>query len=682
MDIFYAKKPHSRPVGKTAPAVLRVRAFRALALCVMLAFFVAAPLAASCVKIPDPPPPQPEPEVVDDPRDTLFTILSRENKHTTSLGIKRIKEFYAAAAEPGLFSRLLSSQNEIDVNLTASVSDAVISGGGEYADFVSRLLRDASLSVKCANDPATMNGMTNIGVMLSGRKLAGADILVRGGERFAIRSEELYPTYLALDYPDLMKILSDATKNDELNKLTYGSIFSLDEKLAALPGLTDVNQERSEAMMKSFVDKARDAVVKDSVTIENDVTLEGAAGRRYKKVSVALASEDLRQLLTALAQAARDDAALSALIKEKYAVIYGYASELADLGIDLGPPLNSLPPVESIEGTLQSSFAAFEVMLGSAEGLPVKAVKLELYVNGTVLECVNMDFWTAPEGTATGTATSTATGTATGAGGASAGGSGANAGGSGAGEPAFSIRLRSLDEPDGRRQDLLAAAFGAPGAEKSAVSINSELNADKNGGLNTIDVSLSGPVFANGINHINMICERGRKAKSFTLSTGMTNAAGAEMPLMRFKSAVAENENGSSYNISAELDLNDSKFLTRSRAAGGGPGDAGKGDADAAGTGTAVKNGANDAGDAGDAGKGGADNDGSPAYAVSIRCEGRLTFAQVDIPPLDDENILPLTQESFYDGTINAIYDDFYANLIRFASANRQLLSLYGFPGF
>jgi hypothetical protein len=80
---------------------------------------------------------------------------------------------------------------------------------------------------------------------------------------------------------------------------------------------------------------------------------------------------------------------------------------------------------------------------------------------------------------------------------------------------------------------------------------------------------------------------------------------------------------------------------------------------------------------------GGAETGGGVSeFALSVRCGGRLYFKEAEIPSLLDEEVFTLVQDSFYDGAFEKLFNEFFANLIRFASANRQLLGIYGFPGF
>jgi len=86
-----------------------------------------------------------------------------------------------------------------------------------------------------------------------------------------------------------------------------------------------------------LLDKLKDVVSEENITLEQNAPVDAAPGGHMKKLSVSLASDDLRRVLTALVQAARENAALLALIKEKYAIVYDCITELIEFGIGADP---------------------------------------------------------------------------------------------------------------------------------------------------------------------------------------------------------------------------------------------------------------------------------------------------------------------------------------------------------
>ena len=372
-----------------------MRNFFRTCLCSALLLALLLPLAASCAK-PEPPAP-----VEEDPFEIFYDALSSDNKFTSNIGLTRLRDFYLAGSPVALLTKYASSQATINLDVSAAIDRAVFDGNTEYADFITKFLRDATLSLNMRRDPVKRNSVTNVSVALTGQKLAGADIIVENGERFAIRSPELYPTYIALDYADLIKIISDATHNAAIGRLSSDNIPSFSDELIKIIQLTDISADQIKTVTKPLIDKSKSEVAKENITIEDGVPADGLPGAAYKRVSLSLANEDLRQMLTVLTQTAKDNGALLALIKSKYSIIYDFAGELDDLGIDTGGFLSGLPPAESLDSLFQTSFATFESMLETSAGLPIKAVRFDIYLDGNVLTSMQLDIWTVlPDGVA------------------------------------------------------------------------------------------------------------------------------------------------------------------------------------------------------------------------------------------------------------------------------------------
>ena len=634
-----------------------------------IVLLIATLLSSSCTKPTQEDDNTAEPPTViiekkEDLSEAFYAILNSENKHTSNLSLDKLREFYSGGSIAPLISKLAASQSTAEMNLSATVDRAVFESetrnaespdaGNPNADFIAKLLRDASVSIKCSGDPSSRDSMTNIALVLSGRKLVSADLHITAGERFALRSEELYPNYVAIDYSDLMKIISDATHNETLGQLPYDSLFAISGKISKLFAIANVKRDQTAQIKKPFIDKMKDTAAKENFTIEEGVSIAAAPDKKFKKVSVSLASDDLRQMLTVMAQAAKENTALAELIKEKYTIFYDFIGEMADLGLNFEQFLNSLAPVESIDGMFQSSFAAFEAMLGSAEGLPIKAVKLDLFVDGAVLNCVNISAWTKI----------------------------ANAPGTGdsalpeaaqpdsvwivenSGEPAIFVSLSSIDGGDKIRRDSLVAEIADAGGGKNKIKLTSELGAAKNGGESKLEAVFDGPAFMNDFPNFIFKFTRDGAVKSIFIQTDLREADGGLFPLMRFNGELKESGNGNSYEFGAELALNDINV----------PGSGSVSNAVDALSASKAVNALSASATPWQAG--GSD------YAVVVKCDGTLAFGRAVIPYIDEEGMLLLDQDSFYNGVFESVAKAFQNNLILFVSANRQFLSSYGAPGF
>ena len=613
------------------------RMIRSAALLLAVLTAMTAFITLSCVKEPErQQTTTTKPVVIEDTYDALYQILSQENKNTSAFGLKQIRDFYSAGTPFAILTKSLTSPNALDLNLKASVDRSVFDEDAEQADFIVNLLKDASVSIKCAADPKKKNGAVNVEVILSGQRLAGAELLTEGGERFAVRSPELYPNYLAMEVDDFMKIISDAAHSNAFRQLTQKNALTVNDRYLKIIGLLEIGQERSKSILKPFIEKSRGAITKDNVVIEHDAEIEGIPDKKFKKVSVSLVSDDLHRMLTAMVQAAKENRELTALVKEKYAAVYDYLAELAEIGLDPGLSFDGMPPAENIDGMFQSTFAAFEMMLDSASELPIKAISLDLYVDGFVLNCINFKVWMneTPE-TAAGSQSDSKTKESQSDSKAKESQSDAGDGdGAFAGEPALSVWINAYELQGGRRVDSFTASFGEAGGATSGVSLNSELIAGKNGGTNVIILSLDGPAFYGGISSVSLNYEWDRKRKSLKLTTALSDDNGEKFDVTGIKGEMTESDGGNDYEFTAELNFNDPKAPT------------------------------------------------SSGYAASIWCDGRLSFKQAEIPAIDYEDSKFINQDSFYDGTFENIFNEFYSNVVRFASANRQLLGLYGFPGF
>ena len=556
---------------------------------VLIILMTVAPLLSSC-GIPETP--AIEEEERENPHDTLFNILSLENNYKNEINLKNLRDFYAAGFPADLPGRLAATPSYADINITADIDASVFGEDDAYAGFATRLMKDAKLSVNAARDPASKNSKANVTVSLAGQKLETAEILIENGERAGIKLEELYPRFVTLDYGVLMAIISDSTKNAALSRITFDNISSLTEKLVSFLRSADTGGGRSALIKKPFIEKLSDAISDERVSVEYGVTVDGAPGTAYKKVSVTLANDDLRQALTAFVQAAKENTELLALLKEKYAGFYELAEGLADLGFNPDQYVESLPPADGIDALLQSSFAAFEVMLGSADSLPVKALSIDFFLDGAVLHCIDANAWTNTPGD---------------------------------GAPDIIINIRSLDDGAGVRTDSFAAAFVTDSGDKNIITLLSKLEADKNGGVNEISAEMSGPAFDGAVPDIDVSFSWGAGRKAVSVDSYFNGEAGKPEPALRFSGEMVDNDEGDGCGFNAEL---------------------------------------------------------SVFGLIAVNCDGALTFGQSPIPSLRNEDAVYLTQDSFYDGAFEAIYNEFYINLIRFASANRQLLNLYGFPGF
>ncbi|MCL2058579.1 MAG: collagen-like protein [Oscillospiraceae bacterium] len=729
----------------------------------VLVFLFIMPFISSCTKEVELPPE----EVVEteNAHETLFNILSSENGHSSNLSIQHIREFYIGGSSAALFEHLAESPMVAEANLTVSADRAIFGDDALYADFATTFLRDASLSIVSNRDPSTKTSFTNIGITLAGQKLAGADIYIDDGELFCLRSAELYPDYLGLNYPDLLNIVSDATDNAALSNMSYDNLFLVQEKYMDLLGLLYTDSELMDSVTGPLIDKLRDAIADENITIEYDVPADGMPGGAYKKVSVSLANDDLRQVLTALVQAAKENTALLTLIKGKYSVIYETIAELADIGANVDPQMLGLPPIEDVETFFQTSFAAFEVMLGASAGLPVKAMSFDLYLDETILKSVDIKAWTSlPEIRAGGGAVAGGAEGGAGAGGAvntgdaSNIGDQGNAGGDGspgsqggddpagadgadgsvntafpnsvyiinnAGEPDLHIGLKSFDDGEDRRLDSIIIMFAGDGGDKNTLSVVSVLSseiADESGGTavssgrtavssgrtavssgktGVIDFTLDGAAFNRNIPNTTLSYTWDDDNQSLSLYSRARDASGHETPLLHFQGELtvlqpADNGNAATFGISAELGMNDvDAFLAGQSTDAAAEATTGAASASAAeatsasASGSASESASGSAtasetisGAASGAASNAAPAPGSADFTLSVRCEGQLQFGAADIPPLMEDEYYLLVQDSFYDGTFETIFNEFFTNLIRFASANRQLLSLYGFPGF
>ena len=661
-------------------------------LSVLLVLLLIAPLVSSCATSEPPP----VVEETEDPHEALFNILASEKNHTSNLKLKPVQDFYINGIPVDILAKFGETPMTVELTLKASVDGEVFTEDAEYADFAAKFLKDSSLSINSKRDPPSKNSVTNFELSLSDQKLASAEILIEGGERFSLKSDELYPKYIALEYPELMKIAADTAHNPVLSSIPRENFFILQDKYIDLLSLADIDADRFKSATKPFVDKLRDVIADENISIEYDVAVDGLPGSGYKKVSAGFASEDLRQLLTALAQAAKENTALLALIKDKYAVFYECVVELAEFGIVDDAYFSGLPPVENIESLFQSSFAAFEVMLGSTAGLPIKALLFDFYLDGTTLKCVHIGAWTdLPEtspadgaGVGAVTAVTTATGANT--------TTFQNAGATGqngeappeeetqpsslsviksAGAPSISVDIKSFDDQDKWRNDSLTIIYDSTDGEdgeddvnsengkdgkdgddgvkgkngddgvKNTISLYSKLSADKTGGENILTASFTGPALSHKIPNASVNFNWDSTSRSLLFITGFLDASGKEEPLIRFNGSMTDIDSGG-FGLSAEFGFNDPDVDMPKKTAGG------------------------------------ADQDPDSPYAVNVRCDGRITYGQVDIPSSQGEDVLLLVQDSFYDGTFETVFNEFYENLIRFASANVQLLSLYGFPGF
>ena len=631
--------------------------YRMLYLIAALTLSIVMLLVSSCA---EEPPPVDETE---NPHEALFNILYSENNHTNNLSARQARDFYANGFPSDIAATIAESPSTIDIKLTASADKSVFSAGAEYADFAAKFLRDSSLNINSKRNPVSKDSITNIGLYLSGQKLASADILIEGGERFSVKSEELYPKYIAMDYADFFKILADATQINFFSQIPQYNFAIFQDKYSDLLNLTDISADRIKTVVKPFVDKLSEVIADENIAIDYDVSVEGIPGAVFKKVSVYFASEDLRQVLTALIQTAKENSALLGLIKEKYTIIYDGLAELAEIGIIDDLYYNGLPPAENIDNLLQSSFAALEVMLGSASGLPVKALAFDFYLDGTVLKCARIGVWTVlPENANAGIAPS-----------AEAAGAPANAGqlntasGTGggtpleeisqpgsasiiqnAGNPAMTIIFKSFDDEDKWRNDSLSVIYEDENGEKNTVSLSSKLLADKSGGSDILNASFDGPALDNRIPDISVNFDWDNRERSFTFITGYRDSAEKGEQATRFSGNFTDSGAGG-YDFTFELGVDDPDF---------------------------------ESDDGSDNNTDSNINNTRASYAINMRCEGSVSIGQTEIPAPEGEDVYYLVQDSFYDGTFENIFNEFYANLIRFASANRQLLSLYGFPGF
>jgi len=649
---------------------LSKKTFRIIAIYMTIIILLSAMLASSCGKTEPEPPTSTMPSTTEATKavelhhGTLFNILSSENGYKTNISLDRVREFYASGIPKDLYSKFNSEQSVVNLNLTASAGVCVFEAGAEYTDFILNLLKDASLSLEIKRDPRRKSSAANAAISLSGQKLAGADIAVSEGEHFAFRSQELYPKYIALDYPDLMGIIAGAADNPSIGQISYDNLSSLQDKYFKLLTLADIEKERADAVVKPFIEKLKDVIAEENITAEKAAAADGVPGDAMKKYSVSLASDDLRRVLTALMQAAKENAALHALIKEKYAIIYDCITEMTELGVSVDPAFSGFPPVESIEGVIQSTFAGFEVMLGSVAGLPVKAVKIDLYVDGTLLKCVNVQAWTKlPEPVQA----ANAGGGAGNAGGNAAANAGGGAGNivsnagpgatpvdvalpssveiiDGAGDPAVQIWLKSYDA-ENQRNDSLEAYYINDLGEKNEFSVTSALAAGQKGGDNKIEAIFGGPAFDGRFVNASLDYSWNETDKTLLLNTRYSGEPDDANRLTRLFLSLKAGADGG-YELASELDMNDPDAVRRQM-------------------------------ESGEAGSGSC-----PDYAIGVKCNGTLKFAQVELPGIPDGDVQKLVEDSFYDGTFEKIFNEFYANLILFASANRQLLSLYGFPGF
>jgi len=619
---------------------------RVTIICAALIIALVAFVAPSCT------PPEIVEEKVEDPRDTLFDVLLSENNHSSDLNLRRVREFYSGALPRELPAKLSANQASAEISLTASLDRSVFDEEAEFADFVLKFLKDASVLIKSSWDPVTKDNMTNIDVVLSGQKLAGADILFDGGERLGVSLRELYPTYLTMDYQDLMIIISEAVNIDSIGQLSFDNLFALGGRYVDAINLALISDEQANTVLKPFIDKLKETLAMENVEIARDVPIPGAGGPDYKpdgtytRVTVSLADDDLRRVLTALVRTAKENTALHALIREKYSAVYGLVMEMAEFGL-INRNVSGLPPVEGIDGIMQSVLNALESMLGSPTGFPIKAMAMDLYLDGAVLKRTDIGAWTTlpeieneppPE-----------------AGGADSGVQAASGNPDNtavpvgvdyaalikkAGAPALQIILQSFDDADGWRNDAFYASYINEKREKNEISLSGKLAGGDDKGESILNAALNGPAFDGGITGLTFNYGSEGIKKSFMLRYGARDSSGAERPLTRFYADYAVDDAGDGYVFNAELDVNDPNAVS------------------------------------------GVINAPDSAYAVGLRCGGRLAFGPVEIPPLQNENVYMLDQDSFYDGTFQAVFNEFRSNLIRFASANRQLLSLYGFPGF
>ena len=702
---------------------------------------------SSCAK-PEPPVEEVV-EVAEDPHAALFDILYENNGHSANLHLRRVRGFYTDGLPSELPAKFSASQSSIDIKLTASIDSSVFGAGAEYTDFIMKLLRDASLTVNSRRDPVLKNSITNVGISLKGQRLASADVLVEGGERIGVSLGELYPTYITLDYIDLMKIISDVTHIDALGKVTYNNVLPIGYKALELFRLADINKEQTNAVTRPFYDKLSDVLSPDHITIDygaglerNDGAIplhfaegEGGAGfggfgglggangagvegdgdifslqglnniadsaeNGYKKVSVSLASDDLRHVLTALVQTAKENAAFLSFIKEKYAVIYDFAVELNGFGLVMDPAFSDLPPVEGVDYLLNSLLSAFETMLGSQASLPFKAMAFDFYLDGTVLKSVDIKLWTSlPDGDGSASGVQIVgddgnrpAGVGAGTGAQIVGDDGNRPVGAtevtpesrtvnsvsivqNAGPPTLHITINSFDGKDGKRHDFTTVAFVGSEGEMNTITLSSRLAGDGAEGVNIIDAVFEGPAF-DGVPSVGLVSGSSGAARAFSLYSYIKSPQGADRPLLYISGNLTEAEDG--YLFTSGLGFNDPVAMN----IGGAGGMRGIG-ASAASTvsGASTASAASTSATSASASAQNAPEPDNP-YIINLRCDGRLTFGPAEIPLLSDEDVYPLVQDSFYDGTFEAIFNEFYTNLVRFASANKQILSLYGFPGF
>jgi len=590
-------------------------------------------LAASCAK------PAPQPEEKEDTHETLFNILYSDNNHKSNLSLNRLRGFYAGGAPSELPKLFASSHTSLELRLEAAVGDSVFDEDTEFIEFINKLLTDASIIVNSRRDPVEKNSVTNIDIMLSGQRLAGADVIIEDGERIGINLRELYPKYIALEFPDLMNIISDVTGISALGQISYDNYFPLGGRIIDLLNLTDVDRERSKSIFKPFIDRLKNIITSENIVVEH-------GENEYKKVSVNLVSEDLKRVLTALVQAAKDNPELSALIKDKYAIIYDCFVGLNEYGIKLDPGIGGLPSVDSIDGLLNSLLSALESMLGSAAELPVQALAADFHLDGVTLVSVDFKAWielppiednrdTDENSENNGDSTSSPVYII-----------------NNAGAPDIKINISSIDYADGWRTDSFTAEFSDGDGVLNAVEMTSRLSGGNTGGINHIEAIFTGPAFDGSVPCVNISYEWEGDKKSASLYSFVYGPSGAAIPLLHITGGLSGNEGAGGYLFNAELKLNDPNALyaPASNPTGGAPAAQGA--------------------------------EGGSGYAINLNADGMLTFGQTPIPSLRGEDVYMLVQDSFYDGTFEAIYNEFYLNLIRFASANRQILSLYGFPGF
>jgi hypothetical protein len=490
-------------------AASRIRAMSlAVCLTLLLAFLLSA-----CANPQEPKP---------DAHETFFQVLNAENQYASELGLAPLSAFYDVGASDELFQKLASAPSTTTMNLSAKVADALFPP--EATGFVLKLLQDLTLSFSSKSDPAKMNNQTNVAVMLSGRKLASADLLVESGERFGVRSEEFYPQYVAVEYEELLNIIANMTGSDEMFQLSKENFQQLGEKYLSLINLMNLSPEQVKETTKPFVDKAKEVVVKEKVTLEEGAAVEGVPDKTYTKLSLSLSADEFKQLLTALTQTAKENTALMALIKEKYTIFYDYMSALAELGGDGGALLGTMPLPENLESLIQSTLTGLETYIGST-AMPFGDFTAALYLDGKAMKCFNVTVQISDESL---------------------------------GMSAVSLWFKAYADADGTQNGLLVFAFNGEGGAENTATLTSVLKESQDGGSHALKLNFEGPDFVGGAAAFALDYSRTGKEESLKLESGMPDASGGTTtPIVGFQGTLKDAGDGNNYAYTASIGAND-----------------------------------------------------------------------------------------------------------------------------